>query len=134
MFDLLKTNGYLLFVKDAVLLKQLKEIGRLYVNIKRKWDRTTIILFIKSNNGIFLEGYGYVDFVLDSEELTGLENIYCVLFGYKQCLGFKTINWLPRAIEITHFLNYKNKVGSLNGKYLNEACIDEILDHVEEEI
>ncbi|MCB2141245.1 hypothetical protein KQH27_00895 [bacterium] len=135
MTNLETINGFLLFLNEGEIKQQLMETGRLYVKIKRKWDRTSVIFFIESKNGIVVNGYGSVDFVFNENELTGLDNFYCRVYGFKQCLGLKNINWLFTPIEISPFVDItKGNIGSLHGDMIEGALLEELLDFLEDQV
>ncbi len=135
MTNLETINGFLLFLNEGEIKQQLLETGRLYVKIKRRWDRTSVIIFIESKNGILVNGYGFVDFVFDENELTGLDNFYCRVYGFKQCLGLKNMYWLFTPMEIPHFVDInKGNIGSLHGTMIECDVLDELLDYIEDQV
>ena len=132
MIDLITDHGFLYFINDKNIVDQLIDTNRLYSKIKRKWDRTSCIIFLLSKKGVYIQGYGSVDFVLDTNELTGLEQMYCTMYGYKQCIGFKRLNWLTKLVQLNDFMKIRKiRYGYLHGIYLEEDKLDEILDEID---
>jgi len=124
-------QGYILRITKDEWVRQVFDRKRYYAGVKRKWEPGLTILFArKAEKGDSFLGYGIIESVLKTEELSEKERAECKKYGWNRVINFKNIVKLdpPLPIKETVIKDVGVRGNRLHGFPLTSTQIQSILN------
>jgi len=128
------SHGYILRITKEEWVKQVFSLKRYYAGVRRKWEPGLTIFFArKAEKGDSFLGYGIIESVLKTEELTEEERNECKKHGWNRAINFKDVVKFdpPLPIKETVMKDVGVRGNRLHGYRLTPAQIQSILSKAE---
>jgi len=125
-----ETGGYILRISRDEWVKQVFNLKRYYAGVRRRWEPGLTILFAhKAEKGDSFLGYGVIESVLKTEELSEKERTECKKYGWNRAINFKDIRKFhpPLPIKETVIKDVGVRGNRLHGFPLTSAQVQSIL-------
>lgn len=127
-------GGYILRITKDEWVKQVFDLKRYYAGVRRRWEpRLTILFARKAEKGDSFLGYGIIENVLKTEELSEEERTECKKYGWNRAINFKdTVKFdPPLPIKETVIKDVGVRGSRLHGFRLTSAQVQSILSKAE---
>jgi hypothetical protein len=124
------SHGYILRISRDEWVRQVFSIKKYYAGVKRKWEpNLTILLARKAEKGDSFLGYGVIESVVKTEELSGRERDECEKYGWNRMIKFKDVIKFdpPLPIKETAVKDVGVRGNRLHGYRLTPEQIQSIL-------
>ncbi|MFP3950929.1 MAG: hypothetical protein ACLFVP_02125 [Candidatus Bathyarchaeia archaeon] len=124
-------DGYILRISKDEWLSQVYDLRKYYSGVMRHWDKGTVILLVKkAEEGDSFIGYGVVDKVEKTAEMSPEEKDYCLRNNWRCALSFDELKRFPRPFPIKRSLLAEDprKGSYLHGVKLSWKVINHILE------
>jgi hypothetical protein len=124
------SHGYILRISRDEWAKQVFAINKYYAGVKRRWEPELTIFFArKAEKGDSFLGYGIVENVLKTDELSEKKRAECKKYGWNRVIQFKNIVKFdpPLPIKETVMKDAGVRGNRLHGYRLTSAQIQSIL-------
>jgi len=127
-------RSYILRITKDEWVKQVFDLKRYYVGVRRRWEPGLTILFArKAEKGDSFLGYGIIESVLKVEELSEEERTKCKKYGWNRAINFKSIVKFdpPLPIKETVISDMGVRGSRLHGFRLTSDQVQSILSKAE---
>jgi len=125
------SHGYILRITKDEWVKQVFGLKKYYAGVKRKWEPELTIFFArKAEKGDSFLGYGIIESVLKTEELSEEERDECEKYGWNRVINFKDVVKFdfPLPIKETVLKDVRVRGNRLHGYRLTPEQIQSILN------
>ncbi|MBE0511627.1 hypothetical protein IBX38_01085 [Candidatus Bathyarchaeota archaeon] len=126
--------GYILRISRDEWVKQVFDLKKYYVGVRRRWEPGLTIFFArKAEKGDSFLGFGLIENVQGLEELSEEERSECEKWGWKHALNFKNVLKFepPLPIKETLIKEVGLRGSRLHGYRLTSEQVRSILSKAE---
>jgi len=128
-------RGYILRITKDEWVKQVFNIKKYYAGVRRRWEPGLTVFFArKAEKGDSFLGYGIIESVLKTEELSEKEKTECKKYGWNRVINFKNIVKFdpPFPIKETVIKDVGVRGNRLHGFPLTSTQVQSILSKAEQ--
>jgi hypothetical protein len=126
--------GYILRVASEEWVRQVFDMAIYYTNLSRKWKEGQTMLFVsKTGVGEMVVGYGVIQDVISTDELSEEERRKCEEHGWKRAIEFTYVKRFERPLPLkkTFLKDSKFRGGYLHGLAISKEQLDSIVSQAE---
>lgn len=126
--------GYILRIASEEWVRQVFEMAIYYTSLSRKWKEGQTILFVsKTSVGDMVIGYGVIQGVISTDELSEEERRKCEEHGWKRAIEFTYVKRFekPLPLKKTFLKDSKFRGRYLHGLVISKEQLDSIISQAE---
>jgi hypothetical protein len=134
VFSMRDAAGYVLRIPREELVRQVFDMAIYYTNLSRKWKEGQMMLFIsKTGVGEMVVGYGVIQDVISTYELSEEERRKCEEHGWKRAIEFTYVKRFERPLPLkkTFLRDSKFHGRHLHGLAISKEQLDSIVSQAE---
>ena len=126
--------GYILRIASEEWVWQVFDMAIYYTSLSRKWKEGQTILFVsKTSVGDMVIGYGVIQGVISTDELSEEERRKCEEHGWKRAIEFTYVKRFekPLPLKKTFLKDSKFRGRYLHGLVISKEQLDSIISQAE---
>ncbi|PIU59993.1 hypothetical protein COS86_01315 [Candidatus Bathyarchaeota archaeon CG07_land_8_20_14_0_80_47_9] len=126
--------GYILRIASEEWVRQVFDMAIYYTSLSRKWKEGQTILFVsKTSVGDMVIGYGVIQGVISTDELSEEERRKCEEHGWKRAIEFTYVKRFekPLPLKKTFLKDSKFRGRYLHGLVISKEQLDSIISQAE---
>jgi predicted transcriptional regulator len=129
-----EAEGYILRIASEEWVRQVFDMAIYYTSLSRKWKEGQTILFVsKTSVGDMVIGYGVIQGVISTDELSEEERRKCEEHGWKRAIEFTYVKRFekPLPLKKTFLKDSKFRGRYLHGLVISKEQLDSIISQAE---
>ena len=126
--------GYILRIASEEWVRQVFDMAIYYTSLSRKWKEGQTILFVsKTSVGDMVIGYGVIQGVISTDELSEEEKRKCEEHDWKRAIEFTYVKRFekPLPLKKTFLKDSKFRGRYLHGLVISKEQLDSIISQAE---
>lgn len=126
--------GYILRIASEEWVRQVFDMAIYYTSLSRKWKEGQTMLFVsKTSVGDMVIGYGVIQGVISTDELSEEERRKCEEHGWKRAIEFTYVKRFekPLPLKKTFLKDSKFRGRYLHGLVISKEQLDSIISQAE---
>jgi predicted transcriptional regulator len=129
-----EAEGYILRIASEEWVRQVFDMAIYYTSLSRKWKEGQTILFVsKTSVGDMVIGYGVIQGVISTDELSEEERRKCEEHDWKRAIEFTYVKRFekPLPLKKTFLKDSKFRGRYLHGLVISKEQLDSIISQAE---
>ena len=129
-----EAEGYILRIASEEWVRQVFDMAIYYTSLSRKWKEGQTMLFVsKTSVGDMVIGYGVIQGVISTDELSEEERRKCEEHDWKRAIEFTYVKRFekPLPLKKTFLKDSKFRGRYLHGLVISKEQLDSIISQAE---